>query len=99
MSKYLVLKEQLETIGTGEMTCFGNSMTPILSSGSRLLFQKCDDYEVGDIVFCKIKGRFIDAHLVTKKDKGSKRWMISNNHGHENGWTHTIYGKVVKVLS
>ncbi len=81
------------------MTVFGNSMTPKLQSGSRLRFQRCDDYEVGDIVFCTIKGRYIDAHLITKKDKAQKRWMISNNHGHENGWTHRIFGKVVEVIS
>ena len=56
MNKYTILKEQLEKIGTGKMKCFGSSMTPILKSGSLLLFKKCEDYEVGDIVFCKVRG-------------------------------------------
>jgi hypothetical protein len=34
-------------------------------------------YEVGDIVFCKVGGRYIDAHKITKKaDDG--RYLISN---------------------
>jgi hypothetical protein len=37
----------------------------------------------------------IDAHLITKIDCG--RYMIANNHGFENGWTSTIYGKVINI--
>ena len=95
-NKYLRIKEELDTNGTGKMKCFGNSMTPILKSGSLLTFQKQETYNIGDIVFCKVRGRLIDAHLITKMDK-NKGYMISNNHGHDNGWTHTIYGKVIKV--
>ncbi len=32
MNKYIRLKEELETIGTGKMKCFGNSMLPILGN-------------------------------------------------------------------
>ena len=95
-NKYLRIKEELDTNGTGKMKCFGNSMTPILKSASLLTFQKQETYNIGDIVFCKVRGRLIDAHLITKMDK-NKGYMISNNHGHDNGWTHTIYGKVIKV--
>ena len=96
MNKYYRLMEDLDTLGIGKMKCFGNSMTPILKSASLLTFQKFSNYEIGDIVFCKVKGRFIDAHKITKIDT-NKGYMISNNHGFDNGWTHTIYGKVVKV--
>lgn len=96
MNKYENLKTALETKGTGKMKCFGNSMLPKLKSGGLLTFEKRDDYEVGDIVFSKVKGRYIDAHQITKKDaKG--RYLISNNHGFDNGWTTTIYGKAVHV--
>ncbi len=95
MNKYERLKSELEAQGTGKMKAFGNSMLPILKSGSLLTFEKRDEYEIGDIVFCKIKGRYIDAHLVTKKDQD--RYMIANNHGWENGWTKVIYGKVVNI--
>ncbi len=96
MNKYIRLKSELETIGTGKMKAFGNSMLPKIKSGSLLTFQKQNEYEIGDIVFCKVGGRFIDAHIVTKKDEIG-RYMIANNHGWENGWTKIIYGKVIKI--
>lgn len=96
MNKYERLKLELEERGVGQMKGFGSSMMPILKSGSLLTYQKCDTYEIGDIVFCKVKGRYIDAHFVTRKAKDG-RYMISNNHGHDNGWTRTIYGKVISI--
>ena len=96
MSKYLTLIAQLEKNGFGEMKAFGNSMMPIINSGSKLTFNKQQSYNVGDIVFCKVKGRFIDAHKITKKDAAG-RYLIANNKGYENGWTKTIYGRVVRT--
>ena len=98
MNKYTRLKEELEKNKTGKMKGFGQSMMPIIKSGSLLTFEPREEYEIGDIVFCKVKGRFIDAHLVTKKDKRG-RYMIANNHGYENGWTSNIFGKVVHIES
>jgi hypothetical protein len=94
MNKYEKLKSDLEVVGTGKMKAFGNSMKPILESKSLLTFAKQDNYEIGDIVFCKVKGRYIDAHIVTKKDD-KKGFMIANNHGWENGWTKQIFGRVI----
>lgn len=96
MNKYLRLKEELETSGTGKMKCFGNSMLPILKSGSLLTFSKQQEYSIGDIVFCKVKGRFIDAHKITKTHPG-KGYLIANNHGFENGWTRVIFGKAISA--
>lgn len=97
MNKYTRLQNELKEKGMGRMTCFGNSMLPIINSGTTLDFIASDKYEVGDIVFCRVRGQFIDAHLITKKKvEGDKiSYLIANNHGHENGWTKTIYGKVV----
>lgn len=95
-SKYLRLIEELQQKGEGKMKAFGNSMLPILKSGSLLTFQKFDNYEINDIVFCKVRGRYIDAHKIIKKDN-NKGYLIANNHGFENGWTKMIYGKVIKV--
>jgi SOS-response transcriptional repressor LexA len=95
MNKYLRLKEELETIGTGKMKCFGNSMLPVLKSGSLLTFIKSNAYEIGDIVFCKVRGRFIDAHKIVKTD-ANKGFLIANNHGFENGWTKMVYGKAIR---
>ena len=76
------------------MKAFGSSMLPILKSGSLLTFEKADSYVIGDIVFCKVRGRYIDAHKVIKMD-AHKGYLIANNHGFENGWTRIVYGRVV----
>ena len=96
MNKYEKLKKELNEIGTGKMKVFGQSMKPKIESGSLLTFEKKDEYRIGDVVFCKVKGRIVDAHLITKTDP-NKGFMIANNHGWENGWTKTIYGKVTKI--
>ena len=96
MNKYERLKNELASAGIGKIKVFGNSMLPILKSGSVLTFIRTADYDVGDIVFCKVKGRYIDAHKVIKRDAG-KGFLIANNHGWENGWTKTIYGKVIQA--
>ena len=94
MNKYERVKFELETKGAGSMRCFGNSMLPIIKSGSKITFEVKDDYEVGDIVFCRVRGYWIDAHIITKKNQ-KRGWMISNYDGWENGWTKTIYGKAI----
>jgi len=94
MNKFERLKQELETAGTGKMKAFGNSMLPVLKSGSLLGFEKANEYKIGDIVFCKVKGRYIDAHKIVKTD-ANKGYLIANNHGFENGWTKTIYGRVI----
>jgi SOS-response transcriptional repressor LexA len=94
MNKFERLKQDLEVSGTGKMKAFGSSMLPILKSGTLLTFEKVDDYRIGDIVFCKVKGRYIDAHKVVKMDN-NKGYLIANNHGYENGWTKIIYGRVI----
>jgi len=94
MNKFERLKQELTTAGNGSMKAFGNSMLPILKSGTALTFEKAATYEIGDIVFCKVKGRYIDAHKITKKD-AHKGYLIANNHGHENGWTRSVYGRVI----
>lgn len=96
MNKYDRLKKELEEIGTGSMKAFGTSMMPIIKNGSLLTFVKKETYEIGDIVFCKVKGRYIDAHKITKTDT-NKGYMIANNKGYENGWTKTIYGHVTEI--
>jgi len=94
--KYTKAMKELDEHGVTVMKVFGNSMTPIIKSGSTLTFQRFDDYEIDDIVFCRVSSRYIDAHKVTSKNK-ERGYLISNNHGYDNGWTHRIYGKVVKI--
>lgn len=97
MSKYERMQQELASQGRTEAKVFGHSMRPILESGSFLTFEKRARYEVGDIVFCKVKGRYVDAHKITKVDREG-RHLISNNHGHDNGWTRQIFGKVVLAV-
>lgn len=96
MNKYERLKGDLLSHGKGKMKCFGNSMTPILQSGALCTFKKEKKYKVGDIVFCKVKGRYIDAHKITKTHP-TRGYLISNNKCYDNGWTKAIFGRVVKA--
>jgi len=76
----------------------GNSMTPMLYSRQpvRLTPTNWEEVEVGDVVYCKVRGRLY-THLV--KAKNDKRGcQIGNNHGHINGWTKQIYGVVTEIL-
>lgn len=72
----------------------GNSMTPKIKSGQKIVLAAATAASVGDIVLAKVAGRYY-IHLVTAT--GPKGWQISNNHGHVNGWTRRIYGKVVEI--
>lgn len=74
----------------------GNSMTPLIKHQQehKLAPVKLEDCKVGDIVYCKVKGRFY-THLV--KAKGEKGLLIGNNKGGINGWTKQVYGKVIEI--
>jgi hypothetical protein len=76
----------------------GNSMTPRLSSRQpvRLAPATWEQVEVGDIVFCKVRGNHY-THLVKAKqpDRGC---LIGNNKGGTNGWTKQVFGKVIEIL-
>ena len=92
-------QERLEAGETFVTSEKGNSMTPLIMSGQKHVLEPVsgiDSIKVGDIVYCKVHGRFF-THLVKTIDpvKGAQ---IGNNHGHINGWTKNIYGKVIKVL-
>lgn len=84
-----------ETIITSEK---GNSMVPLIKSGQKhkLVPAKWEDVNVGDIVYCKVKGNFY-THLVKAKND-QKGCQIGNNKGHINGWTKNVFGKVTEVL-
>jgi cell wall-associated NlpC family hydrolase len=76
----------------------GNSMVPLIKSGQKHILEpiKIEDVQVGDIVFCKVKGSYF-THLVTAKND-KKGVQISNNHGYVNGWTKQVWGKVKEIL-
>lgn len=76
----------------------GNSMLPILKSRQPVKLEpvKWQDCEVGDIVYCKVKGNLY-THLVKGKNE-ERGLLIGNNHGHINGWTKNVYGRVIEIL-
>lgn len=84
-----------ETFITSEK---GSSMMPLIKSGQEHILSPIliDDVNVGDIVYCKVKGNFY-THLVKAKDV-SKGLLIGNNRGNINGWTRLVYGKVIEIL-
>lgn len=100
----------LEKLMKGETAQFrphGNSMTPLIKSGQLVTVEPLEhgDNEVrhkdriaekGDVVFCKVGGRFM-LHKITAFRAG--QYQISNNHGHVNGWTmaKNLFGIVTKV--
>ena len=88
--------EELQALREVSFRPHGNSMTPLIMSGQLVTVQpaKLEDIKRGDIVFCKVKG-YYHLHLCTAiRDK---QVQISNNHGHVNGWTSQVYGKVIRV--
>lgn len=78
------IREALSEGQTVSVRPRGNSMTPRIKSKDLLILEPAsvDTVEVGDVVFCKVSGRYF-THLVTAKKSGAVQ--ISNNHGHVNG--------------
>lgn len=93
---YTKIIEKLEAGEEVELNPKGNSMTPLIQSGQRIVLSPAKNAKVGDIVLSKVKGRFF-IHLVTAFDPDKNRWQISNNHGWINGWTHEIHGIVSQI--
>lgn len=91
--------KHIEKLEKGEVVSFrprGNSMRPLIKSGELCFVQPTTiaDVEVGDVVLSKVKGR-VYLHKVTGK-KGNQI-QVSNNRGYVNGWTKTVFGKLVCV--
>jgi hypothetical protein len=94
------MNHKLERLQKGESFVTkekGNSMVPLIKSGQehKLAPIGWEEAQVGDIVYCKVSGRFY-THLVKAKND-QKGCQIGNNKGHINGWTKNIYGKVIEV--
>lgn len=93
----MLLVEKLKKEGQIKFRPTGNSMNPKIKSGELVTINavsSLDEVEVGDAVYCKVKGRIM-LHLVSAKKDGQVQ--ISNLSGHVNGWTKTVYGKLVQV--
>jgi hypothetical protein len=89
--------ERLQSGETFETSEKGNSMVPLIKSGQNHVLTPIswEDCEIGDIVYCKVKGNWY-THLV--KGKNSDRGLlIGNNRGDINGWTRQVYVKVIEI--
>jgi hypothetical protein len=79
----------------------GNSMHPRIPSGSLITLEPITDLTVlekGDAVFCKVR-KNIYVHVVSALKGGmdNREVQISNLKGKVNGWTTTVYGRVIHV--
>lgn len=76
----------------------GNSMRGRIESGQLVTVEPIGDKpaEKGEAVLCEVAGSQY-LHLV--KAVQGDRFLIGNNHGGVNGWTHKrrVYGRVVKI--
>lgn len=85
----------LEKDGYATIFPKGNSMLPLVKSGQQVnLFSiNIDTLHKGDIVLCKVEGN-VYLHLVKAISTG--KVLIGNNKGRVNGWTKTVYGKMIR---
>ncbi len=93
------MKHIADELMKGNVTSFrpsGNSMRPIIDSGNRVTLEPCKDPKIGDIVLCKVNGRYL-LHKVYCATKNPSQYLIGNAKKKFNGWTGTIYGKVVEI--
>ena len=107
MDKPTVYTERsaIEPLSRGETVLvrgIGNSMTPILKSGEVNTISPVGDakLEKGDIVLAKV-GKSVYLHKISaiKNMKKNTLYQISNNHGHVNGWTSKVYGRLIAPSS
>ncbi len=77
----------------------GNSMLPVLKSKQPVRLEPAtwEQVVVGDIVYCKVRGNLY-THFV-KAINEKRGCLIGNNHGHNNGWTKQVYGKVIEIIN
>lgn len=94
MSKHAALAKKLEAGEPVTYREYGNSMLPKLKSGVTVTVEPCklEDLQVGDVAFCKVRGTFYLHYVKAVGQDG--RVLIGNAHGHQNGWTRNVYGKL-----
>ena len=75
---------------------FGQSMKGRVESGSTVIISPVNDYNVGDIVLCRVRGKEY-LHLIVAKQ--GTRFQIGNNRGHINGWVgpNCIFGRATQI--
>ena len=94
MSRYVEIVKRLQSGEKVTYKEFGNSMLPKLKSGVRVTVipYKLENCKVGDIVLSKVHGAHYMHYVKAVASDG--KVQIGNAHGHINGWTRAIFGKL-----
>jgi len=94
MSRYTEIVKRLQNGETVTYKEFGNSMLPKLKSGVKVTIApyKLEDCKVGDIVLSKVHGAHYMHYVKAVSSDG--KVQIGNAHGHINGWTRSVFGKL-----
>jgi len=94
MSRYIELVKRLQNGETITYKEFGNSMLPKMKNGCKVTVHPCKlgDCKVGDVVLAKVRGTHY-LHYV-KAIASDGKVQIGNAHGHINGWTRTVFGRL-----
>lgn len=94
MNKYVNIVQRLQSGESVTYKEFGNSMLPKLKSGVKVTLSPCllETCQVGDIVLAKVNGTHY-LHYV-KAISSDGKVQIGNAHGHINGWTRSVFGKL-----
>ena len=74
----------------------GHSMKGKVNSGATVTLETAEEYEEGDVVLVKVKGR-VYLHLIKATKPG--QYLIGNNRGGINGWVSksAIYGMATEI--
>lgn len=92
----------IKRLQAGETVKFrprGGSMKGKVESGQLVTVEPLSSFFAlsrGDIVLCRVAGHQY-LHLVKSLDPVTRRALICNGKGRENGWTDKIYGRCTRV--
>lgn len=72
----------------------GGSMRPRIMPGESVVLDPSRKPEKGDVVLAKVRNKFYVHKVAAIGADG--RCLIANERGHENGWSRSVYGVVVR---
>ena len=94
------MREKLRLGELVSLKVHGHSMEPRVHDGQQVTIIPIVDFfeiEAGDVVYCKLQGRYF-FHLVKGKKRSGDGWtfLIGNNKGRINGWANqsAVFGKL-----
>ena len=73
----------------------GHSMEPLVSHRDEVLLAPVtiDNLSKGDVVLCKVCGQVYLHKVLAVRDRQAQ---IGNNRGRVNGWTTSVYGRMIQ---